>query len=339
VTGLSCGAVAAAYAIRAAGDIGPGALSWCSPIGWGQAVRAYGGDRWWVLLVPAVATPALLGLATSLGRRRDHGAGLVRPRPGPAHASAALAHPVALAWRLQRTAVAGWAVAMFLGGLAYGSVAEDIDDYVRDNPDIADFLARTDGSLVDAYIGTTLLFLAVVAAGFAISSVLRLRSEEGAGRADLLLAGSLGRARWAAAGLTVAAVASAALVVLAGTGAGLAYGITTGDSGQVPRLALASLTQVPGVWALGALAAALHGCAPRAAIAAWAALAGTAVVALFGELLDLPAGLRDLSPFEHLPRAPAGDVHARPVVAVLAVCWASVTLALTGLRRRDIGRA
>jgi ABC-2 type transport system permease protein len=339
VSGLSCGAVAAAYALRAVGDIGPGALSWCSPIGWGQAVRAYGGDRWSVLLVHTAATLALLALATSLGRRRDHGAGLVQPRPGPAHAPAALTHPVVLAWRLQRMAVLGWAVAMLLGGLAYGSVAEDIDDYVRDNPDIADFLAQTGGSLVDIYLGTTLLFLALAAAGFAISSVLRLRSEETSGRAEALLATPLGRVRWAAAGLAVAAASSALLVVLAGVGAGLAYAITVGDAGQVPRVALASLTQIPGVWVLGGAAAALHGLRPRAAVAAWAALAVAAVIAMFGELLDLPAAVRDVSPFEHLPRSPAGDVDVLPIVVVLAVVVALVAAGLAGLRRRDLGAA
>jgi ABC-2 type transport system permease protein len=236
-------------------------------------------------------------------------------------------------------AVLGWAVAMLLGGLAYGSVAEDIDDYVRDNPDIADFLAQTGGSLVDIYLGTTLLFLALAAAGFAISSVLRLRSEETSGRAEALLATPLGRVRWAAAGLAVAAASSALLVVLAGVGAGLAYAITVGDAGQVPRVALASLTQIPGVWVLGGAAAALHGLRPRAAVAAWAALAVAAVIAMFGELLDLPAAVRDVSPFEHLPRSPAGDVDVLPIVVVLAVVVALVAAGLAGLRRRDLGAA
>jgi ABC-2 type transport system permease protein len=339
VTGLSCGAVAFAYALRAIGDTGPDLLSWLSPIGWGQAVRAYGGERWWVLLVPAVTTLLLFRVTTSFGRRRDHGAGLVQPRPGPPHAPAALSHPVVLAWRLQRTAVAGWAVAMFIGGVAYGSVAKDIDDYVRDNPDIADFLAKTGGSLVDTYLGTTLLLLSVVAAGFAVSSVLRLRSEEMSGRAEVLLAGSLGRVRWAAAGVVVAAVSSAVLVVLAGAGAGLAYGITVDDAGQLPRVALASLTQIPGVWALGAAALALHGLRPRAAVAAWAALAVTAVIAMFAELLDLPRTVRNVSPFEHLPRSPAGELHVLPIVVVLLVCGALVAAGLAGLRRRDLGGA
>ena len=44
-----------AYLVRAFGDTRPvdGArwVSWLSPLGWGQQVRAFAGDRWWVLLI------------------------------------------------------------------------------------------------------------------------------------------------------------------------------------------------------------------------------------------------------------------------------------------------
>jgi ABC-2 type transport system permease protein len=47
-----CGAVIGiAFVLRAVGDVGNGVLSWFSPIGWAQAVRAYADERWWVLAV------------------------------------------------------------------------------------------------------------------------------------------------------------------------------------------------------------------------------------------------------------------------------------------------
>ena len=52
VGSLALIAVAVAYALRAVGDVASGGgnwLSWLSPIGWMQQVRAYAGDRWWVL--------------------------------------------------------------------------------------------------------------------------------------------------------------------------------------------------------------------------------------------------------------------------------------------------
>ena len=54
-TGMSLGVVAVTYALRAVGDLaepGPSALSWLSPIGWNQQIRAFAGDQWWVLALP-----------------------------------------------------------------------------------------------------------------------------------------------------------------------------------------------------------------------------------------------------------------------------------------------
>ncbi|HWM04419.1 MAG TPA: ABC transporter permease, partial [Actinophytocola sp.] len=51
--GLGAAVLAAAYLLRAAGDASgvdtSNWLSWLSPIGWAQQVRAFAGDRWWVL--------------------------------------------------------------------------------------------------------------------------------------------------------------------------------------------------------------------------------------------------------------------------------------------------
>ncbi len=48
--GLAVAALGGAFALRAIGDAGAHWLSWLSPLGWGQLVRAYAGERWWLLL-------------------------------------------------------------------------------------------------------------------------------------------------------------------------------------------------------------------------------------------------------------------------------------------------
>ena len=47
--GLAAAVLGAAYVLRAAGDTGDGTLSWFSPLGWSQAMRAFAGERWWPL--------------------------------------------------------------------------------------------------------------------------------------------------------------------------------------------------------------------------------------------------------------------------------------------------
>ena len=104
-----------AFTVRAVGDIGDGRLSWLSPIGWSQKLRPYAGERWWPLLVPFAVTVLLLMTARALSARRDWGAGLVQPRPGPAIAAPRLGRPLGLAVRLQRATLLAWTAR--LGGV------------------------------------------------------------------------------------------------------------------------------------------------------------------------------------------------------------------------------
>jgi ABC-2 type transport system permease protein len=84
-------ALGASFVLRAAGDVGNGALSWLSPIGWGQRTFPYTGERWWPLLLPLGAAIVLTAVAVALLDRRDFGAGLLPSRPGRATASRAWA--------------------------------------------------------------------------------------------------------------------------------------------------------------------------------------------------------------------------------------------------------
>ena len=100
---------------------------------------------------------------------------------------------------------------------------------------------------------------------------------------------------------------------------------------------VASLAHVPAVWVLVGAAVLVFGWAPRATLVTWALVAGYAVIGMFGELLDLPGWVRDLSPFEHVPQVPADDWAVGPLVALVALAAGLTALGLAGFRRRDVG--
>jgi ABC-2 type transport system permease protein len=334
--GLAAAVLGVSFVVRAVGDVGSGTLSWFSPIGWGQAVRPYSGERWWVLALPILASLALGAVAFLLADRRDLGAGLVATRPGPPAAGPTLTRPVGLAWRLQRGSIIAWTIGLFLGGVAYGSVGKDIEDFVGDNETINDIIAQAGGSLVDSFLATTMMVLALIASGFAIQSAMRVRAEETAGRGEALLATALSRPKWLASHLTMAFVGSVITVGAAGLGAGLAYGISIGEAGEIPRLVGASLALVPAVWVVAGLTTLLIGLVPRAVLAAWGVLAFCLVVGFFGQLLSLPEWVRNLSPFEHVPSLPAADFDVVPLVALTVVAAALVLAGAVAFRRRDL---
>jgi ABC-2 type transport system permease protein len=343
--GIAIVVLAASYLIMsvgaAAGSGGLRWLLWLSPVGWASEVRAYAGDRWPVLVLPVAAAVIVAGAAGVLAARRDLGAGLVPPRPGPPDAARSLRSPLALAWRLQRASLAGWAGVALVYGAALGSLARHIGSMLGSSKHVGNVLTELGGQsgLTDAYLATMMSVFGLAAAGYAISVVLRLRSEEAAQQAEAVLAGSVSRAAWAGSQLVVAVAGSALVLAAAGLGTGLTFGLSGGDAGaQVPRLLGAALAQLPASLAVAGVAAVLFGLLPRASVAGgWTALALAAVVLLFGPTLRLAQWFQDVSPFTHVPKLPGGSGSTVPLawLALIALALAAAGLAL--LRRRDIG--
>jgi ABC-2 type transport system permease protein len=332
--GLTLGA---SFMLRAAGDIGNETLSWLSPIGWVQRTLPYTADRWWPLLLPTGASVLLVAGAVALLDRRDFGAGLLPQRPGRATASRALGSPVGLAWRLQRGALIGWAVGLFLLGAAYGSFGDSMEQFIADNPEIAAYLGGG-ANIVDAYLALTIMISALVAAAYGVSSAMRVRGEETSGRAESVLATATNRATWLAGHLSVTLAGSALLLVAAGLGQGVAYGLSVSDADQIPRLIGAALVWTPAVWLIVALAVLGLGWLPRAAAAmAWTAVGYCVIVALFADSFDLPGWFSTASPFVHTPQVPLESLAAIPLLVLGALVALLLAGGFAGMRRRDLG--
>jgi ABC-2 type transport system permease protein len=335
--GIGTASVALAFVVRGIGDVSAPALSWLTPFGWGIGVRAYAGERWWPLAGLAVMTVALAAVAVELAVRRDLGSGMLPQRVGRDRAPHWSTSPLGLAVRLQRGVVVGWTVGVGVMGLVYGSVADDIDQMLADNPELEDYFAQISGAtLAESYLSTALRIIALAIAGFAISSALRARAEEASGHAEPVLATPVSRWRWAGAHLAVTTLATLLITLVSGFTVGVGYAASVGDWGELLPLTVASLATLPPVLVLTGIAFALFGWVPRAAMAAWVGLAVAAIVSLFGTVLRLPRWMIDVSPFEHAPGVPAEPWSATSVAALTAIAAALFAAALVGFRRRDL---
>ncbi len=340
--GLTGATIGAAYLVRAVGDVSGGGLSWLSPVGWAQAQRPYADERWWPL---ALFAPAVLGLtagAVTALAHRDWGTGWLATRPGPASASPGLAGPWGLAWRLHRSSVGWWSVAIGVCGLAYGAAGNDIDALVGDSDLTTALLGASGESMTRVYLGLCVLILALAAAGFAVSSVLRVRAEERTGLAEAVLATGVTRWRWA--GAHVAVTVAGSVAVLASGVCGLAAGqaAVSGHWTEAPGVLLGGAVQLVGVVCVTAVVWLAVAAVPSyAGQAGWGLLLGCWVVAFLGDVLRLPPWLRWWSPFEHLPRAPAETLvpATQTLVGPLGVGLVAALLVAAGalaLRRRDL---
>ena len=336
--GAAFAALATAFTLRAVGDAGSGTLSWLSPLGWSLQVRPYAGDRWWVLLLHLATTALLTALAYRLLSGRDVGAGLIAERPGPATASPLLRGAFGLAWRLDRGALLLWTVGLCLYGLLIGSVVHGIGDELGDGT-AQDIVQRMGGTSVleQAFVAVAFCMLGMMAAALAISLALRPHQEEVGQRAETVLGGAVGRGRWLAGHLAIALLSSTVAMLIAGSAAGLTYGVAAHDvGGKLSMVVATAAVQLPAVWLPAAVTVALFGLAPRFSPVAWGVLVGFVALYLIGSLSGFPQWLLDLEPFAHIPRVTGGAFTPIPLLWLLVIDAALIALGMAAFRRRDV---
>jgi ABC-2 type transport system permease protein len=340
--GIAAAVLAAAYLLRAAGDAAGTDdstwLSWLSPIGWAQQVRPFAGDRWWVLIYLVFFAALVTVGAYLLVARHDHGAGLLPQRPGRPVAARSLSTPLGLAVRLQRGGLVGWLIGMVIGGLAMGSIASQVGEFI-DSDSARDMIMKLGGErgLVDAFLSAEMGILAVIVSAYGISAALRLRVEETAFRAEPILATRISRVRWAASHVTIAIGGTTLLLLTIGVFGGFAYGAAADDMAGFGRVLVAALVQLPSVWVLTGITVLVFGFAPGLVLAGWGALVVFLMLGQLGPIFELPQWAMDISPFTHTPKLLGGEFAAMPLVWLTLVAAALVAAGLVGFRRRDIG--
>jgi ABC-2 type transport system permease protein len=292
-TGAAMATLALAALVRGVGDVinnSGSALSWFSPIAWAQQMRAFVDVRWWPFALLVVLTLALMVLAAWLESRRQYDDGNI-PSTGERPNARPIRSVFGLHLTLQRGQTIGWAVGLFLGGLAFGSMTKSVLDAAKDNPLIARVLAAQGN---DGVYTTMTQFLAAAATAYVVGAVMRVYSDEESGLGEAVLARAVSRWRWLFTAVASALVGSIVLMFFAGLGNGLGAGITLGEPATIVRLTLAALAYVPAMAVLagvGALAVAL-----RHAWIGWLAVTFVVLSLYLGALLRLPRWLIDLSP-------------------------------------------
>src|SRR6266542_2733529 len=238
--GIALGALGVAYMLRAAGDTGGsdsgvGWLSWLSPIGWAQQTRSYADERWWVFALVVTLVVVLATVAGALLARRDVGAGVMAARLGPATAAAGLRSPLALAWRLHRTALIAWTAGLALMGALIGSVADSVKNMASESSQLKDMLEWLGGEKVlsDAYIAGALVQVPAV---LVLSGI------------AMALFGLLPRL----ASVSWAALAVSAFLVLIGPMLRLSHWLLdVAPFSHIPKVPGADVSATPLAWLLG----------------------------------------------------------------------------------------
>lgn len=339
--GIALAIFAVSWLMRAVGDLSgaPGAeglLSWLSPLGWLRLTRAFADEQWWVFLLFLALMVALVVTAFALSTRRDLGAGLLPVRPGPATAAPGLSSSLALAWHLHRGSLIAWAAGATLFGFLLGIVGVNISGFV-DAPQFRVWSMqmglRNPG---DAFLFLVMYVLGQIISAYAITVVLRLRSEEVEGRADPILATPVSRLRWMGSHLFCAALNSTLLLVVLGLAIGLGYGLTSGDlAHDLPRLFTRTITTLPAIWLVAGIAAALFGILPRfAVVGTWGLLVVFLMLELGWELQQISQAVFNFSPFAYVHWSIL--VSTASLIGLTLIAAVLTSAGLFWFQRRDV---
>jgi ABC-2 type transport system permease protein len=339
-SGIAGAVLGGAYVIRAIGDMireHGSELSWFSPLAWSQQTRPYVDGRWWPLTLSLALAVAAAAVGYALSTRRDVGAGLVAARLGRPEAKPWLGSPFGLALRLQRAPLIWWPVALALTGLLYGGITDSILDVYNDMSE--DMLAVFGGdraNLLDGYLGVIALWTVLLVGVMVILGVQSLRSEETKGRVEPVLATATSRWNWFGSYLMVLALGAVGALLVVGLATGIGVAISVGDAGYVWELTAAHVAHAPAVLVLLGIAALLFAVVPRAIGVTWAVLGYALIVGFFGPLMDLPQWAYNMSPLEHIGRAPLDPLTWPPVLILTAIAAGLATLGLAAFGRRDL---
>ena len=329
-SGAAMAALATAVVVRGVGDVvnhSGSALSWLSPIAWAQQMRPFVELRWWPLGLLALAATVCISAAFALEGRRQYDAGTLRSR-GDRRNAPRVRGVLGLHLTLQRGQLISWAIALFLSGLTFGSMATALKDAARSNELLARVMA-TQG--VNGTYTVMTQFLAAATSAFVVAGVLRLAADEQSGLAELVLAGSVSRPRWLVSAVLATLGGTAVLLGCAGLGNGLGTALATKEFRNIALLTGAGLAHLPAMAVMAGFAAVAV--AVRRSWIGWTAVTFVVASLYLGALLRLPQWLLDASPVLRTTtpsRFPALTLAVLTVLAVVLSAGAAVIY-----RRRD----
>ncbi|WP_317451443.1 ABC transporter permease [Gordonia jinghuaiqii] len=329
------------YLLRGVADAAGGWswLRWVTPIGWAQLIDPFGADNLWFALPSCAVFAGGVAVAAVLSTRRDLGAGLIAPRPGPASASG-LTSIEAVTARLTLPLLWSWVGAVFAYGLIVGFLQPSVDDLAQGNEVFADIMRQSgvEASLGTLFGVTLMAFFAVAASAWAVNVATRLRAEENAGRTEMLLATPTSRIRYLRAHLVFVTVGVLGILVAAATAMTLGAWVAGGDAAGLGWAAVRSAAaQVPAALLVSSIALLLYALRPALVPLGWLVV----VVALFlgpmSGMFNPPRWLADLSPFTHSPLVPVEPMNWVPVVVMLCLAGVVAGVSTWRFRVRQIG--
>lgn len=321
------------YIIRAFGDLRESSITLFSPFGVALKVRAFYLNDLWPIPILLLQALVLIALALLFNHVRDHGGGIIPQRAGRIHAPKSLLTPLGFAWRLSRGVTIAWGCALFILGLSYGSVIEDLEVFVQSNELMRTIILQGGpDTLTDGYVALIFALMSMVAGIPVMLSALRIRKEELRGRSELIFARPTDRIGVHLPFLFIAFIESILMTVL------LALGLVLGSNNALAlgEMIRHGLVYLPAIWLLGGIATFLVGVLPSLTSTVWILFASFFTISYVQQITPIPSWLSGLNPFELIPRVPIEPFKAKPLIVLTIMAALLVAGGLSQFEKRDL---
>lgn len=335
--GLSLAGLILAYILRGIGDVSSEALSWLSPLGWIVKTEVYVNNYWWPLLLTFGVALVLYILALYLNNIRDLEASFFHAKPGKKQASQFLQTPLGLNFRLQRTALIGWGVGIYVIGVSYGSVLGDLESFLENLTFMETMLTPSDDfTLTEQFLTMLMAIMAIISTIPAIMAMARLIKEETAGWTEHVLTRSVSRVRLMGTYFVLSIITSFVMLLLSILGLWSASSFVMDDPISFGTYFSSAMVYLPAMWVMIGVAVLLIGFFPRLTGLVWLYVVFSFIVVYLGDLLQFPDWLSYLSPYGHIPQLPVDDMNVQKLLLLCVVTVILGVLGLIGYRKRDI---
>ena len=354
------------YFTRVPADMAPEntALAFLSPFSLMLRTEVYLSNYIWPLIVLVVFTLVILFFAYYLNKLRDIDQGILPDRAGKTTGGFLLKTPFGLSIRLNKNYVIWTVLGMFLMGASYASILGDIDNFVAHNEMYQTLILGPTGidlsvlndlpaeEVVDmmrsvvAHAGFTIstLFtsminsiMAMMGLAFLIVLILKIKTEEKEGRAELIFATSTSRFKLLGSYLVITLITSVLLQVFLAFGF-YSVGAALLPAGELPLQFLleAALVYLPALWLMIGLTLIFVGYLPKQANLIWVYYGYTFFIMFIGRMGIFPDWVVYTTPFGFIPQLPMDDIQVMPLLLLSLVSLGLFSLGILGYRKRDI---
>lgn len=337
--GLGMATVGVSLLVRVIADTSSGAawLRWATPLGWSEELRPFSGAHPLVLVLPVLASALLLALAARIAARRDIGTGLLPARDTAEPRLRLLSSPTALALRSERGTLLLWlsSIGVFAGVLGMVSTSISSADISKSMQEEIAKLGSGSITTPTGYLAFVFIFFILAVSLFACAQISAARHEE-VEQLETLLALPIGRHRWLAGRLALAAAGIATISLAAGllTWAGT---VSQGVPISLPRMLEAGANCLPVALLFLGAAALAYAVVPRASAGiAYGLVTVTFLWQLVGSLLGAPDWLVKLTPFAHVGLVPTQPFRVGSAAVMVGLALSLGLAALWAFRRRDL---